>query len=51
VLSGGVLLCVQTCVGGVSTFSPLKRAMLSWNIRGFWLVFARQKEVPRHLVV
>jgi hypothetical protein len=37
--------------GGASTFSPLERAMLSWNIRGFRPVFARQKEVPRRLVV
>jgi hypothetical protein len=51
VLSGGMLLCAQTCVGGVSTFLPLERATLSWNIRGFWLAFARQKEVPRCLVV
>jgi hypothetical protein len=51
VLSGGVLLCAQTCVGGVSTFSPLERATLSWNICGFRLAFACQKEVPRRLVV
>jgi hypothetical protein len=37
--------------GGASTFSPLERATLLWNIRGFRLAFARQKEVPRHLVV
>jgi hypothetical protein len=33
--------------GGVSTFSPLKRATFSWNICGLRPVFARQKEVPR----
>jgi hypothetical protein len=37
--------------GGASTFSPLERATLSWNIHGFWPAFARQKEVLRHLVV
>jgi hypothetical protein len=46
-----VSYCVRRPVGGASTFSPLERATLHWNIRGLRPAFARQKEVPRRLVV
>jgi hypothetical protein len=39
-------VCADPC-WGVSTFSPLERAPLHWNIRGLRPASARQKEVPR----
>jgi hypothetical protein len=43
-------VCVDP-VWGISTFSPLERATLQWNICGLQPAFARQKEVPRRLVL
>jgi hypothetical protein len=53
-LPSAIRWLATVCVGpggGASTFSLLERATLSWNIRGFWPAFARQKEVLRRLVV